>query len=75
MCPLLDAPINGQVEYSADAMVAARFGTSAIFSCIDSYGIDNEQYNLICGGDGTSLEGVWDNEVPTCQGIPYCYEY
>lgn len=47
-----------------------RFGTMAMFSCNEGYGIDNGQDNVIhCDGDGTSLEGTWDNNVPTCEGI------
>ncbi len=58
------------MDYFPNAIMEVRFGTMAMFSCNEGYGIDNGQDNVIhCDGDGTSLEGTWDNNVPTCEGI------
>ena len=68
-CPLLSDPDNGQVRYSTiSATTGVGFGSTATFNCDTGYGLTIEERVLTCGGDGTSLNGTWSSDPPSCAG-------
>ncbi len=61
-------PINGHVTYSTPILSNRVFyGTIANFSCFTGFGLFGGEENLFCDGDGTSLIGEWDGNIPTCE--------
>ena len=45
-----------------------NYGSTATFSCDAGYGLIGGERVLTCGGDGTSLNGTWNSDPPSCQG-------
>lgn len=67
-CPFLLHPDNGLVSYSILVSSSiVEYGTIANFSCFSSFGLSGGEEVLFCDGDGTSLLGEWDGNVPECQ--------
>ena len=66
-CLGLSSPSNGQISYSADMTIPFDFGTVATYSCEDGYGLSGGDMASTCGGDYTSITGVWSGAPPTCE--------
>ena len=68
-CPPLFDPDNGRVVFSTTATTnGVDYGSTATFSCNNEYGLTSKVV-LICGGDGTSQNGTWSSDPPSCQGL------
>ena len=68
-CAALSSIDNGGITYdpvSSDP-VTLDYGTTATYSCNDGFFLEGNVMRN-CGGDGTSLDGVWDGVVPICSG-------
>ncbi len=66
-CPSLPLPDNGVIAYMAHSPPPYEFGTAARYLCNTGYGLSTNQ-PLTCGGDGSSPTGMWNGEIPTCEG-------
>ncbi|XP_064384964.1 uncharacterized protein LOC135333878 isoform X2 [Halichondria panicea] len=69
-CAALSSIDNGGITYdpvSSDP-VTLDYGTTATYSCNDGFFLEGNVMRN-CGGDGTSLDGVWDGVVPICSAI------
>ena len=64
-CSDIADPANGQIVFSPDQTAPFTYGTLASFSCFTSYGLDGETTRH-CGGNGSSVNGVWSGSNPTC---------
>ena len=64
MCPDLSAPVNGKqpmCTFSVD------YNAVCTFECNSGFGIVGES-QLTCGGDGSTADGIYDYDPPTCEG-------
>jgi len=61
ICMSLDVPTNGQVSYSGPAPYG--FGTVATYTCDNGVTATRS-----CGGDSSSMVGVWNGTAPSCAG-------
>ena len=69
-CPLLSDPDNGRVTFSTVSTTnGVDFGSTAFFNCDAGYGLTGGERVLTCGGDGTSLNGTWSSDPPSCAGV------
>ena len=59
--------MNGQVTYSSDVTPPHNFGAVATFSCDAGFRLNGDA-SRVCGGDGSSPDGVWSDASPTCIG-------
>ena len=66
-CSALDPIVNGVITYSSDTTDPFEHGTAAVHSCNDGYSLEGNLVR-ICGGDGTSVMGVWSGAPPICTG-------
>ena len=66
-CLGLSSPTNGQISYFTDMTIPFDFGTVATYSCEDGYGLSGGDMASTCGGDYTSITGVWSGTPPTCE--------
>ena len=73
MCPDIADPEYGQIIFSPDQIAPFSYGTVANFSCVSGYGL-NGGAKQICGGNGSSTDGVWSGSSPTCN-CELCFIY
>ena len=64
ICPILTAPDNGNTPNCTDSN---NFGSVCTFTCTDGFGIVGSS-TLTCGGDGSSMDGTYNEDAPTCEG-------
>ena len=70
-CPVLQHPINGQVELIPNTN-EAYYGSTAIFTCDVGYGQSSGDLKLTCGSsDGVTTAGDWNGDTPTCEGLTF----
>merc|ERR1712136_676483 len=62
LCPPLEPPANGDISCTDENV----FGSTCYFVCAPGYQLSGSSL-LTCTDDGSSAEGDWDNEEPTCK--------
>ena len=67
MCVELTAPANGQIAYSTDQTPDFDFGTVVTYTCDRGYGISGGDSERLCGGDGSTSNGMWSEVAPSCE--------
>ena len=65
-CPTLSAPADGRVTYSTSLPFVS--GTLATYFCDTGFGLSGGDVTSICGGDGSSPNGMWSGTPPVCEG-------
>ncbi len=73
MCPVLNNPMNGQVDYGDGGDISANnnqfrypFGTMATFTCVNGFALIGNDTRT-CTGDGSSTTGAFSGIDPTCE--------
>ena len=56
---------SGQISYDSSELV---FGTTATYSCDTGFGLSGGDRERVCGGNGSSSNGVWNGVAPNCEG-------
>ena len=64
-CTSLSPIANGLIGYESNTF---NFGTSATYTCTDGFFLIGGNSRR-CGGDGTSVNGVWSETAPICSGM------
>ena len=65
-CPTPILPVN-DVAF-IDCSDKYNFGSLCVFTCPIGHSLVGSK-SLLCGGDGLSLVGEWDEDYPKCEGI------
>ncbi len=60
--------MNGRIEYSVDTSAPFDFATAATYSCNEGFFLEGNEIRN-CGGDGSSMTGLWDGTAPVCTGL------
>ena len=68
VCPSLNNPPNGQIEFTETSADAFNFQTMATYSCDTGYGLFGGDGVRTCVGS-LSGPGVWSGIEPTCEGM------
>lgn len=68
LCPPLEVPENGSISYDPDAEPDFEFGTSAVYSCDEGFGLSGGDKVRVCGpdGDGDNI-GKWSGDPSVCE--------
>ena len=66
ICPTLSAPTDGRVTYSTSLPFVSE--TMATYFCDTGFGLSGGDVTSICGGDGSSPNGMWSGTPPVCEG-------
>ena len=56
---------NGQISYDTFDF---DYGTTATYSCDTGFGLSGGDKERVCGGNGSSPNGVWNGVTPHCEG-------
>ncbi len=59
------------ITYSPDSNALFDFGTTATHTCNDGFFREGSSTRT-CGGDGSSVSGVWGGAAPMCAGLLFC---
>ena len=65
-CSALADILDGTIAYSTDMTIPYDFGTTATYFCDSGFSLVGNNIRT-CGGDGSSVNGVWDLSEPSCQ--------
>lgn len=68
LCPDLEVPINGLINYVTDAEPGFEFGSEAVYTCAEGFGLSDGDAVRKCGpdGDGDNI-GRWSGTASTCE--------
>ena len=61
--------------YSNETTISYAFGINATYQCDEGFSIDGGDDVRTCVGDGSSSNGTWNGQPPTCIGIIYIHNY
>ena len=68
MCSSLSTITNGVITYGPDSTDLFDYGTTATQTCNDGFFPEGSSTRT-CGGDGSSVSGVWGGTAPVCAGL------
>ena len=66
-CSSLSSISNGAITYNPDMTSPYNFGTVATHTCSEGFYLQGSNART-CGGDGSSVSGVWSGSAPVCAG-------
>lgn len=68
LCPELEEPENGVIDYISDEEEGFEFGSVATYSCSEGFGLSGGAAVRTCGPDGDEDNiGKWSRDAPTCE--------
>ena len=65
-CLALPDLTNGTIVYASDMTAPYDLGTTATHSCASGLVLVGDEIRT-CGGDGSSVTGVWELNEPACE--------
>ena len=71
VCPFLPSPADGVVAYTTASPFT--YGAMATYSCNGGFGLSGGDVTRVCGGDGSSVNGMWSGVAPICEGTLQLY--
>lgn len=67
LCPELQIPENGLIEYVSQLQPLFEFGSTATYSCVEGFGLNGGDSLRVCGPDGNGDDvGKWSGTGPSC---------
>ena len=57
--------------YSNETTISYGFGINATYQCDEGFSLDGRDDVRTCVGNGSSPNGTWSGQAPTCIGIIY----
>ena len=54
------------IAYVSDTVNEFVFGTLAVYTCNEGFGLNGSDAFRTCDGDGSSLTGSFDGSAPIC---------
>ena len=67
VCEHLPDPINGDISFYTDTTAPFEFGANATYKCDSGFGLSGDSTIRTCVGDGSSPNGEWSENAPTCE--------
>ncbi len=66
MCPAISAPPNGGISFNPGNSEPFDYDTMATYTCEAGFGLNRGDPLRICSGDGSSIDGTWTGNMPSC---------
>ncbi len=70
-CQSLTSPVNGRIDYQADAIAPFAFETTVTYSCDTNFGLHDGDRVRTCVRSPAG-PGMWNGTAPTCEGQLVC---
>ena len=65
-CTSIPAPQNGGIFFTPDTTSPHDYNTVATYTCNAGFGLTEGDPARACGGDDSSIRGVWNGIAPVC---------